>query len=150
MKPAEPCRILVIDDDPDSAAALAAMLDAEGCDTRTVLRPEAAVDEALAFGPDVIFLDLLFGPGSPLNGLDVAQALRAEALLTGTLLVALSGLSEDAQREACREAGFDAHFPKPFEPALVNELVTLASRGEGFDAASPLLYCYALEPQRGA
>jgi len=53
----------------------------------------------------------------------VASALRADETLRSTRLVALSGYAQSEDRERAREAGFDAHLPKPADLHVVNALL---------------------------
>jgi len=120
-------RILVVDDNQDSALSLAALLKFTGHHTDTASDGRAAVAAALTFLPEVVLLDI----GLPLlNGYDACRQIRAQPNGTRILLIALTGWGQDEDRLKSKEAGFDAHFIKPidhdqlmkllaeFEPAL--------------------------------
>jgi CheY-like chemotaxis protein len=67
-----------------------------------------------------------------MSGYEVARAFRADRLLRGTFLVALTGyaLPEDLQRAV--EAGFDRHLAKPLGlPALEELLASLPNQSQG-------------------
>lgn len=103
-------RVLIVEDNRDSAESLQTLLEFEGHEARVASSGVEGVREALSWRPDVVLCDI----GLPeMNGYDVARALRAEASLTGARLVALSGYAtpEDARR--AREAGFAALLAKP-------------------------------------
>jgi CheY-like chemotaxis protein len=107
-------RILVVDDNIDSADSLSLLLRACGHDVTQAYTGQAGIAAALAFPPDMAILDI----GLPdMTGYDVASRLRAEAPTAHTVLVALSGWGQsvDRQRSAhasCRAARPDArHRP---------------------------------------
>jgi CheY-like chemotaxis protein len=55
------------------------------------------------------------------NGCDLARLLRQRD--REVLLVALTGLGRDADRDRCREAGFDLHFTKPADPLELQKVL---------------------------
>jgi CheY-like chemotaxis protein len=92
-----------------------------GNEVRTVHDGLQAVEEASAFRPDVVLLDI----GMPrLNGYDVARAIRAQRWGAGMLLVALTGWGQDDDKRRADEAGFDQHFTKPVNPAALERLIS--------------------------
>jgi PAS domain S-box-containing protein len=71
--PAQVGRVLVVDDNVDSAETLTTLLKMSGHDVRTAFTGPTALDLAVAFLPDVVLLDI----GLPeLNGYEVARRLR--------------------------------------------------------------------------
>ncbi|HEV7800292.1 MAG TPA: PAS domain-containing protein [Burkholderiales bacterium] len=115
-------RVLVVDDNLDSAASLAMLLEFAGHETRTAHDGEDAIAVAAQYRPDVILLDI----GLPkMNGYDACRVIRAQPGGKDTLIVALTGWGQDDDRRRSREAGFDAHLVKPADyPALVKLLAT--------------------------
>lgn len=101
-------RVLVVDDNKDAADALSAFLEMKGHQTRTVYSGHEAVQEVLAFGPEVVLLDIGL-PG--MNGYDVAGKIRA--IDGGIQLIALTGYGQSEDRRRSAAAGFDAHLTKP-------------------------------------
>jgi CheY-like chemotaxis protein len=122
-------RILVVDDNADSALSMAMMLSMMGHETRTAHDGEAAVSVAEEFRPHVILLDI----GLPkLNGYEVAQQIRQHEWGVSMFLVAVTGWGQDEDRRKAREVGFDSHFTKPLSPAVLEELlVAIAHRPPG-------------------
>jgi signal transduction histidine kinase/CheY-like chemotaxis protein len=103
-------RVLVVDDNADSAEGLAVLLRLRGYEVRTAGDGESALAEAAAFRPGVVLLDLgLPGP----DGYEVARRLRREPSAAGAVLVALTGYGQEEDRRHSREAGFDHHLVKP-------------------------------------
>lgn len=113
-------RILVVDDNRDSAESLALVLGIMGNETQTAHDGLDALRVAEAFRPDVILLDI----GMPkLNGYDAARRLRQEAWGKGIALVALTGWGQEEDRRRSQDAGFNFHLVKPVEPAALERLL---------------------------
>lgn len=102
-------KILVVDDNRDTATSCAAIFKALGHDVQTAFDGFAALEAARAFHPEAIFLDLGL-PG--MNGFDVARTLRSEGFNDQTI-VAVSGYGQPDDRQRSRDAGFDDHLVKP-------------------------------------
>lgn len=118
-------KILVVDDNHDSALSLAMMLSIMGHDTRTAHDGESAVQTAETFLPDVVLLDI----GLPkLNGYEVAQRIREKAWGESMYLIAVTGWGQDEDRQRSSEVGLNLHMVKPVEPsALEKVLASLAA-----------------------
>lgn len=114
-----PARVLIVDDNLDSAESMAELLRIWRYDVRISQRGEEAIEEARSFRPAVILLDIGL-PG--LDGYQVAARLRAEGL-GGELLVALTGYGAEEDRQRSREAGFDHHLTKPVHPGELKRLL---------------------------
>jgi CheY-like chemotaxis protein len=108
-RPARPLRVLVVDDNVDSADTLGTLVTIWGHEVRLAHDGPSTLVMARSFQPEVILLDIGL-PG--MSGYDVARALREQGL-GGRRLVALTGWSQDEDRERAREAGFDEHLAKP-------------------------------------
>lgn len=120
-----PKKIVVVDDNVDSAESLAALLRMHGHSTRTAhSAPEALATQA-EFQPDIMFLDIGL-PG--MNGYEVARRVRVAPRGADTCLVAITGWGGDMDKENAKAAGFNAHLTKPVDPAALEALVI---RGSG-------------------
>jgi len=103
-------RVLVADDNVDSAETLATILRMLGHEPFVTHDGEAAVQRAAEVQPDVILLDI----GMPkLNGYEACRRIRSQPWASGICIVALTGWGQDDARNRTREAGFDAHLVKP-------------------------------------
>jgi CheY-like chemotaxis protein/anti-sigma regulatory factor (Ser/Thr protein kinase) len=112
-------RILVVDDNQDSADSLAMFLNILGHEVHTAHDGLTAVEEAEAFEPSVILLDI----GLPkLNGYEVARRIR-ETRGGEVVLIALTGWGQEEDRRRSREAGFDHHLTKPVDFNELDELL---------------------------
>jgi PAS domain S-box-containing protein len=122
-------RILVVDDNPDSAASLAMLLQISGNETHTAHDGLEALAAAERFRPDVVLLDI----GLPqLNGYDACRRIRAEPWGKTMVLIALTGWGQEEDRRKSKDAGFDAHLVKPVDyGALMELLATLPAEQEG-------------------
>ena len=113
-------KILVVDDNHDSALSLAMMLSIMGHDTRTAHDGESAVASAEAFLPDVVLLDI----GLPkLNGYEVAQRIRKTSWGATMYLIAVTGWGQDEDRQRSSEVGLNLHMVKPVEPSALEKLL---------------------------
>ncbi len=115
-----PRRILVVDDNVDSADSLAMLLKMVGHDVHTANNGFAGLETASVLQPDLILLDI----GMPgLNGYEVARRIREEPWGKTITLAALTGWGQRDDRLRSREAGFDLHMVKPVEPAELERLL---------------------------
>jgi signal transduction histidine kinase len=113
-------RILIADDNADSLETLQIMLEVMGNEVRVARDGEEAVKVAEAFRPDVILLDI----GMPnLNGYDACARIRESGAGTRPLIVALTGWSQEEDKQRARAAGFDRHLVKPVEPRTLESLI---------------------------
>lgn len=117
-------RVLVVDDNKDSAQTLGMMLKIMGNDVRTAHDGLEAIETASDYRPHVILLDL----GMPkLNGYDVCRRIREQEWGADMLIIALTGWGQAEDRQRTKEAGFDHHLVKPVDVAKLNELLDDAS-----------------------
>lgn len=108
-------RILVVDDNQDSAMSLAMLLEIGGHEVRTAHDGLEALDVAETFLPDLVLMDL----GMPkLNGYDAASRIREQGWGRSMILVAVTGWGQDEDRRRTTEAGFDGHLVKPVDHEL--------------------------------
>ena len=108
-------RVLIVDDFPELLSAMTAVVDAWGHTVRCAPDGEHALAIALSWQPDVVCLDLAM---PRMNGLEVARRIVAASGDRRPLLVAITGLSGDADRELAAAAGFDRFLVKPHLDAL--------------------------------
>ncbi len=126
-------RVLVVDDNVDSAEAMALLLKLYGHDVTVAHDGEAALAAAEADRPHAILLDI----GLPrVDGYEVARRLRATDWAAGIFIVAVSGWGQDADRQRSREAGFDHHLVKPADPDALLKLLEDVRRSVAGDSAS--------------
>ncbi|HEU4352705.1 MAG TPA: response regulator [Burkholderiales bacterium] len=125
-------RVLVVDDNVDSAESTAAFLRLEGHEVKAVHDGLQALASLKVFDPHVVVLDIGL-PG--LDGYAVARQLRARGDSSHLLLIAVTGYGQKDDRQRAADAGFDYHFVKPADP---REIQVAIERGRS-TAAEPSL-----------
>jgi PAS domain S-box-containing protein len=117
-------RILVVDDNRDTAESLTMLLRMSGHDVQTAHDGPAALKAARDYRPNVMLLDIGL-PG--LNGYEVAKQLRQQPVPQEIVLVAMTGYGQETDRQNAREAGFDHHLVKPADFAEVQQILATTS-----------------------
>jgi CheY-like chemotaxis protein/two-component sensor histidine kinase len=118
------CRVLVVEDNVDSAESLAQLLRTSRHDVRTVHDGQAALEAALDYRPDVVLLDI----GLPkMDGFEVAKKVREQSALKNVVLVAVTGYGQESDRQRSQEAGFDHHLVKPADFGEVQQILATVS-----------------------
>jgi PAS domain S-box-containing protein len=113
-------RILVVDDNKDSADSLGMMLRVMGNEVRTAYDGPSALETAKEFRPAVVLLDIGL-PG--MSGHEVARKMRETPEVQEALLIAQTGWGQEEDRLRSTEAGFDAHLVKPLDLAALQSLL---------------------------
>jgi CheY-like chemotaxis protein len=113
-------RVLVVDDNKAAATMLGLALETLGANVRAAYDGEAAVQAAIEFKPEIVFMDI----GMPgIDGHEAARQMRATNEGEGMLLVAVSGWGQPEIRARSAAAGFDHHLVKPVELAQLREII---------------------------
>jgi len=114
-------RILVVDDNKDSADSLALLLELTGHEVFTSHDGQHALDLVEQRRPDVVLLDI----GLPmLSGHEVCRRIRQQPWGKDIVLIALTGWGQEEDRRRSREAGFDGHLVKPVDHTHLLALLT--------------------------
>ncbi len=108
----------------DSAELIAEVLGAQGHETRVAHDAESAERIALEFSPHVALVDIRL---PRVSGYELAERLRSHKSLADCRLLALTGLTEHADRAKSEACGFAAHLSKPFDLRAVLAAVVGAS-----------------------
>ena len=126
-------RIVVADDERDTATTLAIILRNEGHEVQTVLRGDDALELCRLFRPDVVIADIDL-PGA--SGYAIARELHARNHQLVPLLIAVSGKwTSPADRLLGQAVGFDHHLLKPCDPEALLPLLEPLRRGTESGAA---------------
>ncbi len=134
-------RVLVVEDDPDIAEVLQRSLRIEGYEVRLAGDGATALDDAQAFWPDLVVLDLGL-PG--IDGIEVARRLRAAGDVPILMLTARDAL--DSRVEGL-DAGADDYLVKPFErQELLARMRALLRRRPPRGSATVVVGDLALNP----
>jgi PAS domain S-box-containing protein len=119
-------RILVVDDNVDTADSMAMLVGMLGHEVKTEHDGHSAVRTASAFRPDVVLLDIGL-PG--LNGYEVASRIRQQPSLDNTVLIAITGYGHETDRQLGMKAGIDHYLVKPVDFDRVRRILgTIAEK----------------------
>ena len=121
-------RVLIVDDDRETTDTLADAFTDYGCDVRVACDGRSAIEQAEAFQPRLVVLDI----GLPdCDGFDVVQQMRAHPDLCRSWLVALTGFHDPRTRRLANSAGFNDYLVKPIDvislEAMLHEARSAAS-----------------------
>jgi CheY-like chemotaxis protein len=119
-QPAQASRVLVVDDNMDSADMLVMLLQMFGHEAQAAYSGQTALETAVEYQPDFVLLDI----GLPdMNGYEVARRLRQQPQTKQVRLIAMTGYGQDSDRQRSKEAGFDRHLVKPVDPQRLQDLL---------------------------
>ena len=116
-------KILIVDDNHDAADALTRLVNKMGHDARACYSGTEAIN-AGDFGPDFIFMDIDLGDTS---GYDVAKTISLDRRFSKTKLVALTGYSQEEDKQRAYQAGFHYHLSKPVGSADLDKILKSAT-----------------------
>lgn len=113
-------KVLVVDDNVDSALMLSIQLNAQGCETRVTHSCEEALWLGSSFCPAVVFCDI----GMPdVDGYETCRRIRQTDWGAKARILALTGWGQESDRKRSEEAGFDAHFVKPIDRKTLLQVI---------------------------
>jgi PAS domain S-box-containing protein len=119
-------RVLVVDDNVDSAESMALLLSLDGHDVRTAFDGPGALAVAAEFRPEAVLLDIGL-PG--MDGYEVAKQMRGLPGLQKALMIAVTGYGQADDRARSKAAGFDHHLVKPVDPEILSALLAALKTG---------------------
>ena len=122
-------RILIVDDEAPVSNLLEQALRQEGYEVMSAADGMDAMNRLTAFQPDVVIMDIMM---PRLDGVQATRLLRRNRSHADTVIIALSARTDEAAREAMREAGANLYMRKPFTIARlvdhVRQLLDARSR----------------------
>ena len=114
-----PVRVLLVEDNADSAEALALLLRMLGNEVEVASDGISGLRAVETNRHEIVLLDI----GLPeMNGYDVARRIREQPWGERIALIALTGWGQDEDRRLAKEAGFDHHLVKPVDPQVLMPL----------------------------
>lgn len=120
--PQTPPKVLIVEDDADSAWSMAALMQELGCETRIASNGAEAIPKAFEFHPRIVLLDL----GLPtMDGYQVAQLLRQAPELSSVLIIAITGYGAPEDKQKSYQLGIDLHLTKPVHVNFLKELIAV-------------------------
>ena len=127
-------KLLLVDDNVDSARTLAMLLELSGHEVAVAHSGPEALAKVADYHPACVFLDI----GMPdMNGYEVARRLRAEPRFDGVHLVALTGYGREYDKQQAEAAGFDQYLIKPVAYEKLQELLEGFTSPRTVPAAAP-------------
>jgi CheY-like chemotaxis protein len=121
-------RVLVVDDDRDTADALVRLLNTFDYEARAVYDGSQAIEQAAALLPDMALIDI----GMPdLNGYETVARIRQQRGSEHVILVAVTGWTRDEDNRRAYDCGFDLHVAKPMSTETLKELLALLDPSAG-------------------
>ena len=116
----ETMRILVVEDDDESAQSTAKLLRIWGHEVRLAKDGPTALNAVANALPDVVLIDIgLAG----MDGCELAQKIRERSDIRRPLFIAITGYGADEDRRRSAEAGIDLHLVKPYDPKQLHMLL---------------------------
>ena len=116
----EALRVLIVDDNRDSAMTLGWLVEMLGEDYKLAHSGEEALSVASEYSPELVLMDI----GMPgMTGYDVVKKMRENPALNSTVFAAQTGWGEEQHRKNSRDAGFDHHLVKPVSMKHLQDLL---------------------------
>ncbi|RZT42489.1 CheR family methyltransferase [Cupriavidus agavae] len=115
-------RIMLVDDDAQTVEAFRVLLESEGATVDVAFDGRSALAQMMTQRPDLLLSDIGM---ADMDGYELLRRLRAQPELQSVLAIALSGYGRESDVRAARNAGFDAHLPKP---VIVDNLLSTLLR----------------------
>lgn len=121
-------KILIVDDNVESAKTLGWMIEALGYEPQIAYDGTTALETAKSFLPHIVLLDI----GMPgMNGYELCQVLKQSPGLRNTVFVAQTGWDKKNNQDISKEAGFDHYLVKPIDMKELEKL--LATKLDNFE-----------------
>lgn len=121
-------RILIVDDNRDTVESLTMLMKMFRHTVGTADSGPAALQAASTSQWDAVLLDI----GLPIiDGYEVARRIKSHS--PATVLIAMTGFSQEEDREKSREAGFDHHLTKPVDPENLQRLLGVIAERSNLD-----------------
>ncbi len=111
-------RVLVVDDNEDSANSLGMLLKLMKYEVNVAFDGETALSLLDQFRPQAVFLDLDM---PQMDGYEVARRMKRRG--NEPVLIALTGWGQESDRERTRETGFDHHLLKPVDAETLKTIL---------------------------
>jgi DNA-binding response OmpR family regulator len=127
-------RVLVVEDEPDTAESINMLLRLSGYDVQVARDGPSGVSTALTMSPDIVLLDIGL-PG--MDGWNVARQLREMQFIRRPAIIVVSGYGQEADRKKSYKSGVDFHFLKPVDPAILLGILDRLCQHRGVSNSKP-------------
>jgi len=105
-------RILVVDDDPDTADTLAKLISMFGYEATAIYAGREAVEQTALLAPEMALIDIEM---PDLDGYETARQIREKPGGSRVILVAVTGWTRPDDKRRAYDCGFDLHVAKPLD-----------------------------------
>jgi CheY-like chemotaxis protein len=112
--------ILVADDDADNREILQYLIGQQGGTVRSAGTARDALEMLNTWTPDLLVLDISM---PDIDGYQLLRAIRGDARLRSVPAVAVTAHAYERDKLRCIEAGFVEHVPKPYDPAVLIDIL---------------------------
>lgn len=113
-------RVLVVDDNRDSALTMGLLLEVLGLEAHVVHSGLEAISALESFRPQIALLDI----GMPeMDGYELARRIRQQPEWQHLQLIALTGWGQEEDRRRATQMGFDHHLTKPADLGVLESLL---------------------------
>ena len=125
----EQTRLMVVDDNEDTAATLGLIFSWLGYDVVMCNDGKSALKKFAEFLPSICIIDIDM---PQMNGYELARRLRSTPHGNELVLATVTALEDQGHLREAEKAGFDLHFTKPADPGEIAEQISnLFQNGEG-------------------
>jgi CheY-like chemotaxis protein len=118
--PSSGLTVLVVDDNSDCAESTAILLRSYGHTAEVANDAATALAAVERSRPDVVLLDIAL-PG--MSGWELARRIQEGPGEPKPLLIAVTGLAREEDRQQSAASGIDLHLAKPVDPAQLQALL---------------------------
>ena len=119
-------KILIVDDDQETAALLSSIVEAGGHEASSVNESANAIKSAEEYGPDLILLDIMM---AEINGIMLCKLIKSNPLLSAVPVIMVSALSDEGTKRDSRNAGATGFITKPIRTGDFNRQINTVLAG---------------------
>ncbi len=109
-------KILLVEDEPDLAAAVKIRLEMKGYQVSIACDGQEALNKARSESPDLMILDIML---PKMDGYKVCRMLKFDEKHKNIPILMFSARAQEKDKELAKECGADDYLVKPFEPDIL-------------------------------
>jgi phosphoribosyl 1,2-cyclic phosphodiesterase/ActR/RegA family two-component response regulator len=115
-----PLKILIVDDDIETAELRQLVLSAAGHSVDTLTSSVKAIERLEGDKPDLLIVDIMM---PEMDGLELTKRIRQNAKLAGLKIIVMSAKAYEFDRKRAIDMGADGFIPKSIKIELLNEQI---------------------------
>ncbi len=109
-------KILIVDDDVETAALLETITNSDGHTTQSINESKNAIHVIEKTMPDLVLLDIMM---PEINGIAICKMIKSNPGTRGIKVMIVSALNDDGTKRDCANAGADQFVSKPILPRVL-------------------------------